>query len=77
MSRLRRSARERNVLPQLPHIVNLSNLASSSLSSLSDQLDQDKKFDFSEDSEGSPVKLVHFGETTVVLDNFAEGEEGV
>eukprot|EP00731_Ephydatia_muelleri_P036976 Em0368g4a len=61
-------------LSQLPHIVsypNLSNMASSS----SGQPEQTKKFEISEVSEGSPVTLVSFGETTVVMDSCVEGEE--
>ncbi|KAL5517429.1 hypothetical protein EMCRGX_G002972 [Ephydatia muelleri] len=61
-------------LSQLPHIVsypNLSNMASS----LSGQLEQTKKFEISEVSEGSPVTLVSFGETTVVMDSCVEGEK--
>ena len=61
-------------LSQLPHIVsypNLSNMASSS----SGHPEPTKKFEISEVSEDSPVTLVSFGETTVVMDSCVEGEE--
>ena len=58
-------------LSQLPHIVSYPNLSNMASSSSSGQPEQTKKFDISEVSEGSPVTLVSFGETTVVMDNCA------
>ena len=56
----------------LSHIASFPNL--SSMASSSVQPEQAKKFEISEVSEGSPVTLVRFGETTI-MDNCAEGEE--
>ena len=62
-------------LSQLPHIVSYPNLSNMASSSSSGQPEQTKKFEISEVSEGSPVTLVSFGETTVVMDSCVDGEK--